>query len=360
MESITEVISSHVRLYNHKNLKIGCCPFHKETAPSLIVYPAEGRFICLSCGESGDQNDFIAKLHAKDTGAAIESSQGDERLYAIMKSAAGYYSWRLHSEGGKVGMEYFQQRGLTEETIEKFSLGLAGKFGNRLLTNLKKWGYTEQEADQAGLILEKEDGEKADRFWDRVMFPLKDENGRVIGFTGRALSGDAVKKMKYCNTPETEIFQKRETLYGLDLAKDSAKDYFILCEGNMDVIAMHQTGFDNAVASCGTALTKEQCRKMKAYKKRVMLMYDSDEPGVTSTVKAIRLLRDEGLEVVVTDLYPSKDPDELLMRFGREEMLKRIKSSMHATKFIVKNASPSDALQELLLNTNPEEYKKFI
>ena len=357
---ITESISEQVRLYNHNDIKIGCCPFHKETAPSLIVYPAEDRFVCLSCGASGNAEEFMQILHKKErSAAACAEVKGNERLYDVLRSASGYFSWRLGSDRGKEGLEYFKNRGLTDETMKAFSLGVSGGFGDRLIQNLKKWGYTDEEILNAGLSFQKEGDKPTDRFYDRVMFPIKDEEGRIIGFTGRALSPEAEKKMKYCNTPETDLFRKRETVYGLDLAKQSPKDYFILVEGNMDVISMHQYGFGNAVASCGTSLTREQCRKLKAYKNRVMVMYDSDDPGVTSAIRAIRLLRDEGLDVVVTDVFPYKDPDELLKKAGAEQMRKQIRSAMHATKYIAKMAEPEEALNELL-QTDVSDLERFL
>lgn len=366
MEKIENVIGQHVRLKKYQkngtDIRIGCCPFHFETAPSFLVFPKEDRFVCLSCGASGNTDDFMQLLHKKDPLPVPDTvkKEGYDRLYDVLESACGYYSWRLQSDAGTEGLEYFHNRGLTDETIKKFSLGTAGRFGDNLIRNLKKWGFSEEEIAAAGLSFQKDDEAPTDRFYGRAMFPLKDEEGRVIGFTGRAITSEAVKKMKYVNTPETDIFKKRETLYGLDLAKQSQKDYFILVEGNMDVISMHQAGFDNAIASCGTALTKQQCEVMKRYKQRVLLMYDADDPGIISAIKAVKLLRETGLEVVVVDLIPFKDPDELIKAEGRSGMQNKIRSAVNATEFYARNADPQEALTELLLYTDPAKFDRLL
>lgn len=365
---IVSTISKKVQLYNHGGLMVGQCPFHREKTPSLVVNPEKGTFTCLCCGAAGDMFDFIARYSNMPIEevktrfgvlSAAKKQPFNKRLSNVIDSAAQYYEWRMTTPYGKKGLDYFKNRGLTDETIKKFNLGVANDFGSYLIEHLKKLGYTETEIEKAGLILRKDDGSIYDRFWNRVMFPLKDEDGNFLGFTGRTLQ-ETADKMKYCNSPETEIFRKHDIVYGLDLARNSSRDSFVIVEGNMDVISMHQAGFDNAVASCGTALTKDQCLRMRKYKKKAIILYDTDTAGITATKRAIRLLTENGFEVTCSDSLPYKDPDEFLRNSSREIMEMKLENSESYHDWLVRNGTPEEAMEILLLNTDPERYEELI
>ena len=361
MTDIVAAVEQRVKLIKRSDYYIGCCPLHPAKSPTLVVNPKDGTFVCLTCGESGNAEYFMKKTGLiQQEPAETEIPENAERIFDLNKRASDYFNYRLKQpKYGEKYLKYFTDRGTSIESIELWKLGAAPEYGEYLLSNIRKWGYKDQEAEKAGLVYQKE-GKYQDRFWDRVMFPLFDEKGNTVGFTGRAISGEAVKKMKYCNTPETELFQKRHLVYGLNFAKHSNRGFFILVEGNMDVITMHQYGFDNTVASCGTALTGEQCRLLRKYKKRVMLMYDSDQAGIKSSIKAIKKLKDNGLEVVVAPkLDPYKDPDEFLKKAGKEKMNEKIFDAMHATQFLVNNMEPAAAVRELLLNTDISRIQEF-
>ena len=344
-----------VKLYRHKNIYVGCCPFHEETSPSLIVDPAKNSYICLSCGAYGTSEDGPEEENAE----TCADPQRKDRVTGILRMAAEYYCVRLAEEDGQKGLDYFLNRGLTGKTIDQFLLGHAPGYGDHLIRFLEKNGVSKKEILEAGLAVEK-DGKFRDRFYDRVMFPLTDEDGNIVGFTGRAIDPEGAKKMKYFNSPESPYFKKRELLFGLDKAKNSESSFFILVEGNMDVIALHQAGFDNAVASCGTALTASQCQLLKQYKDKVLLMYDADGPGIASSVKAARLLGDADLRTAVTDASPYKDPDELIKAEGAEGIQERIRKAMPAGKFLIRMSDADKAVDHLLLYVKEEELKAFI
>ena len=361
---IVEEIRKVVKLYDRKGLKIGLCPFHLETEPSLIVDPKDQTFTCLSCGKHGGLKTFQSLYYHIPLEALLEGEkeekQFDQTIADVNKAAAEYYNWRLKSQYGEKCLRYFTNRGLTEGTIDQFLLGVSCSYGDHLVKTLEKRGFDEEAILRAGLALQKDDGSVVDRFYNRAMFPLPDEDGNILGFTGRALDKEAEERAKYVNTPETKVFHKRKMLYGMEAAKQSSKSYFILVEGNMDVISMHQAGFTNTVASCGTALTRDQCQLMKQYKERVIVMYDSDEAGVTSTKKAISLLRDAGLSVTVASLSPFKDPDELIKGKGKEEMVARIKNVINFRTFLVRNDDPEAAIRMLIQNVSLEDLKKYV
>lgn len=367
MADLLREVRKVVKLYDHKGIKIGCCPFHLETAPSFVVDPQTKEFCCLSCGAHGNVTKFISlyyhlpieEVERRMNHQPRPESKFRADLNEINEIAADYYNWRLTSEYGESCLSYFKRRGLTDETIRSFKLGYSCSYGTHLISYLKKKGYEEEKIAEAGLAFEK-DGEYFDRFSNRAMFPLKDEEGRILGFTGRALDEKGEKKAKYMNTPETEAFQKRNLLYGMDVAKISDKKYFVLVEGNMDVISMHQAGFTNTVASCGTALTEHQCSLMKQYKDRVIVMYDSDTAGVTSTRKAIRLLREAGFSVTIANLTPYKDPDELIKARGWEEMVKRIKDVENYKKFLFQHDDPEEAIKLLLEQVDVKDFNRYI
>jgi DNA primase len=258
--------------------------------------------------------------------------QADQRarLKDMNKLAAGYFHYLLKTERGARAMEYLKNRGLSEETMTNFGLGYADVYSDDLYKYLKGKGYTDEELKDSGLVNLDEKRGGTDRFWNRVMFPIIDANNRVIGFGGRVM-GDG--KPKYINTQDTLVFDKSRNLYGLNLAKKSRRPGMIFCEGYMDVIAMHQAGFDNAVASLGTALTMGQINLVKRYTDRIYLAYDSDEAGTKAALRALELLREFELPARVISLKPYKDPDELIRAQGKEEFQRRIDTAQSGIMF---------------------------
>ena len=250
----------------------------------------------------------------------------------IHKEAAQFYFYQLKSQNGKTAYQYLLDRGLSRETIVHFGLGSASRYSGALYRYLKEKGYSDELLIQTGLFLQDEKRGMYDKFWNRVMFPIMDVNNRVIGFGGRVM-GDG--KPKYLNSPETKIFDKSRNLYGLNFARSSRKKNLIACEGYMDVIAMHQAGFDNAVASLGTALTAAQASLMKRYTDEVLLLYDSDEAGRKAAVRAIPLLRRAGLGQKVVDLSPYKDPDEFIKAEGAQAFEERLQKGRNGFLFQV-------------------------
>ena len=242
-------------------------------------------------------------------------------LLEINKAAAQYFYVQLKSEQGKAGYAYLKNRGLSDETIQAFGLGYSSRSGGSLYQYLKSKGYREEQIRQAGLISTDEKNGVYDKFWNRVMFPIMDVNSRVIGFGGRVM-GDA--KPKYLNSPETPVFDKSRNLYGLNRARASRKPYFLLCEGYMDVIALHQAGFTNAVASLGTALTSGHASLIKRYVQEVYLTYDSDEAGTRAALRGVPILKAAGISAKVIRMDPYKDPDEFIKNLGAEEFERRI------------------------------------
>ena len=274
-----------------------------------------------------------------------------QRLLELNKEAATYFYYELrNSPHGKQGLEYLQKRMLTEETMKKFALGYADKNGKNVIQYLKSKGYTDQEIMDAGLATHTEKYGLSCLFWNRVMYPILDMNKKVIGFGGRVM-GEG--EPKYLNSPETEIFDKRRNLYGFNYARYSRSKYLILCEGYMDVISMHQAGFGQAVASLGTAFTPEQARLIHRYFQLVYLAYDSDGAGVSAALRAIKLLRSEGIQAKVIDMRPHKDPDEFIKALGSEAYQDRIdhaeNSFFYEIRMLLRDYNVKD----------PEERTKF-
>ena len=263
-----------------------------------------------------------------------------QAVYTALAEAEQFY----FSNPSVLKFSYFEKRKLQKETVDKFKLGYAAS-GKRLYHFLLKKGITEDVMEKAGLIHTSEDGEKSEKFWKRIMFPIHDEEGRTIGFGGRVL-GD--EKPKYLNSSENIIFDKSHNLYALDIAKHSPENFFLLCEGYLDVISLHQNGFSNAVASLGTAFTQGHAELLKKYKDTVYIVYDSDEPGQKATEKAISILMGEGINVNVVSVAPYKDVDELLVKAGSDEFKKRIDAAAPGKKFLVKNKTPQEIIQILM------------
>ena len=257
-------------------------------------------------------------------------------LLEINKTAAQYFYYQLRRENGKTAYGYLTGRGLSDETIKKFGLGYSDKYSDDLYKYLKAKGYSDELFRESGLFNIDERRGMYDKFWNRVIFPIMDVNNRVIGFGGRVM-GDG--KPKYLNSPETQIFDKSRNLYGLNVARTTRKNYLILCEGYMDVIAMHQAGFTNAVASLGTALTSGHASLVKRYTQEVLLLYDSDEAGVKAALRAIPILREAGVNSRVVNLRPHKDPDEFIKTEGAEAFEKRLQAATDSFMFRIEHCS---------------------
>ena len=344
--------------------------FHSEKSPSFNVSSSRQMYKCFGCGVAGNVITFIMEYEnytfpeameflAEQAGVTISKSELSPEmkreknlrteLVQINAKAASYYYAKLKSPAGKTGYEYFLSRGLSEETIRHFGLGYAGQGGSELYRYLKNQGYADQVLKETGLFKMDERG-VYDKFWNRVMFPIMDINNRVIGFGGRVM-GDA--KPKYLNSPETKLFNKSKNLFGLNYAKLGKKKNIILCEGYMDVIAMHQAGFTNAVASLGTAFTSEQAVILRRYTDEVLLTYDSDQAGVKAALRAIPMLRDAGINARIVHMEPYKDPDEFIKGLGSEEFEKRMAEAQNAFLFEI------DVLRKSYDISDPEQKTKF-
>ncbi len=367
---IVQIIGRYVNLKRTGSSYVGLCPFHSEKSPSFNVSPSRQMYKCFGCGVAGNVITFIMEYEnytfpeameflAEQAGVTISKSELSPEmkreknlrteLVQINAKAASYYYAKLKSQAGKTGYEYFLSRGLSEETIRHFGLGYAGQGGSELYRYLKSQGYADQVLKETGLFKMDERG-VYDKFWNRVMFPIMDINNRVIGFGGRVM-GDA--KPKYLNSPETKLFNKSKNLFGLNYAKLGKKKNIILCEGYMDVIAMHQAGFTNAVASLGTAFTSEQAVILRRYTDEVLLTYDSDQAGVKAALRAIPMLRDAGINARIVHMEPYKDPDEFIKGLGSEEFEKRMAEAQNAFLFEI------DVLRKSYDISDPEQKTKF-
>lgn len=339
---IVDVISGYVRLQKKGSSYFGLCPFHNEKSPSFSVSGIKQMYYCFGCGAGGNVITFLmeyenvgfqeaVKMLADRAGIKLPEMEYSEearrkesrraKLLEINKEAAKYFYYMLRSPKGKVGYQYLAKRELSDETMKKFGLGYADGAGSDLAAYLRSKGYEDELIKESGLIGFDEKRGMHDKFWNRVMFPIQDSNHRVIGFGGRVM-GDA--KPKYLNSPETMIFDKSRNLYGLNFARTSRKGNIILCEGYMDVIAMHQAGFTQAVASLGTAFTTGQASLLRRYTEEVLLAYDSDGAGVNAALRAIGILKESGLRGRVINMQPYKDPDEFMKNLGAEAFQERI------------------------------------
>lgn len=363
---IVDVISGYIKLKKSGSSYVGLCPFHNEKSPSFSVSGTKQMYHCFGCGVGGNVITFVmeyenytfpeaVKMLADRAGIALpvmEYSGEDRRerdiktkLLEINKIAATFYYHQLKSPAGQSGLDYLKKRQLSDKTINTFGLGYAPQLTGDLYRMLKEKGYDDELLKESGLFTyEKGIREK---FWNRVIFPIMDINNKVIGFGGRVM-GDG--KPKYLNSPETKLFDKSRNLYGLNVARSSRKNNLIICEGYMDVISMHQAGFNQAVASLGTALTPGHARLMKRYTDNVLITYDSDEAGVKAALRAIPILKDAGLSTKVINMRPYKDPDEFIKALGTEAFQERIdkaeNSFMYEIGIIEKNYNRSDPESE--------------
>ena len=330
---IVSVMSAYVNIKRTGRDYVCACPFHSEKTPSCHIYTETQSFYCFGCGAGGDVITFIrlierleymesvrflaqrAGIAMPDDGITDEGANFRTRLLEMNREAARYFRDMLLSPEGKIGLDYLLERGLTPNTIRKYGLGFAPEGWHNLHYHLRSKGFTDDEME-AGALIARKNNFVFDKFSNRVMFPIIDRRKNVIAFGGRALEKDA--KAKYLNSDETAVFHKRENLFSLNFAKNTEESFFILCEGYMDVIALNQAGFDNAVATLGTAITPQQANLMKRYVSEAVISYDSDEAGQKATVKAINLLGEAGVLARVLHIPDAKDPDEYIKRYGAE------------------------------------------
>lgn len=329
---ITEIASSYVNLKRHGRNMVGLCPFHGEKTPSFNIYTENGSFYCFGCGAGGDVITFIMKIENLDYVEAVkflaqragmempENTYDDSlsklrmRIYEANREAARFFHATLLSQRGQSGLNYLRGRALSDRTIRHFGLGFADDDWNSLCNHLKNKGFSEYEIYSANLAFRRKNGNGIyDRFVNRVMFPIIDLRGNVIAFGGRIMTDE---KPKYLNTSDTPVFKKSENLFSLNNAKSSGTRTLILCEGYMDVIALNQAGFTNAVATLGTALTNEQAVLMKRYADEVIICYDADGAGQKATARAIEILRNAGLPIKILTVPSGKDPDEFIRSKG--------------------------------------------
>lgn len=348
---IVDVVGGYVRLQKKGASYFGLCPFHNEKSPSFSVSPQKQMYYCFGCGAGGNVFTFLMNYENDTFPEAIKTladragidlpeieyseemkKEADKKalLLEINKEAAKYFYYQLRSPQGAIGHQYLTKRELSEETMKQFGLGYSNKFSNDLVQYLKQKGYKDETIIQAGLAAGDEVRGVHDKFWNRVMFPIQDINHRVIGFGGRVM-GEG--EPKYLNSPETMIFDKSRNLYGLNFARSSRRDHIILCEGYMDVISMHQAGFTQAVASLGTAFTSGQANLLHRFTDTVVLSYDSDGAGTKAALRAIGILRENGMTARVLNLEPYKDPDEFIKNLGAEAFEERIKQAENSFMF---------------------------
>ena len=344
---IEDVVGQYVHLKRSGANMFGLCPFHGEKTASFSVAPDKGIYYCFGCHKGGGVVNFMMEVEglsypdavralAKRAGMEVPEDEQyqsryrqQERLWALMKEAARYFHGQLYAPAGAEGLAYAQKRGMPKAVLTTFGIGFAPNTWSGLIDAMKKKGYTEQELKDAGLVSEK--GNRIyDRFRNRLMFPIIDVRGNIIGFGGRVMDDSTPK---YLNSPETLIFNKRKNLFGLNLAKKSKLGYMILVEGYMDAIALHQYGFDCAVASLGTSLTEEHAVLLSRYTEQVVLVYDGDEAGQRATRRAIPMLEKAGIQVKVLRMRDAKDPDEYLKRFGADRFKLLLEESSNRVEY---------------------------
>ena len=351
---IVDVISQYVRLSKKGSTYFGLCPFHNEKTGSFSVSPNKQMYYCFGCHAGGNVFTFLMQYENYTFGEAMEAlaeragvdlpkqeytaAQRQEadrraRLLEINKEAAKYFFVLLRGERGKRALDYFKKRALSDETIHKFGLGYSDQYSDDLYRYLRSKGYDDEILKDSGLVTIDEVRGGHDKFWNRAMFPIMDVHNKVIGFGGRVM-GDG--EPKYLNSPETKIFDKSRNLYGLNFARVTKKPQLLLCEGYMDVIALHQAGFDNAVASLGTALTSGHANLLKRYTKEVYLTYDSDGAGIKAALRAIPILKEVGITTKIINMKPYKDPDEFIKALGAEAYQERIDQAENSFLFEVR------------------------
>lgn len=369
---IVDVISQYVKLQKRGSNYVGLCPFHNEKTPSFSVSQPKQMYYCFGCGAGGNVLTFMMQYENQSFQEAVKhlaeragislpeaeysaeaKAKADKKqlLLELNKLAAKYFYIQLHNENGEAGYKYLLERKLSEETIKKFGLGFANKYSDDLYRFLKSKGYSDEALKESGLVTIDEKRGGSDKFWNRVIFPIMDPNSRVIGFGGRVM-GEGLPK--YLNSPETKIFDKSRNLYGLNFARAARESYFLICEGYMDVIALHQAGIKNAVASLGTAFTSGHASLLKRYTSEVVLTYDSDGAGVKAALRAIPICKESGLSVKVLNMQPYKDPDEFIKALGVENFRERIAQAENSFFYEIR------ILEEGYNLKNPDEKTAFI
>ena len=369
---IVDIVSQYVNLKKKGANYFGLCPFHNEKSPSFSVSPSKQMYYCFGCGAGGNVISFVmeyenytfveaVKMLADRAGIALPEMEYSKEakaqaslkntLLEINRLAANFFYYQLKQPSGKIGYDYLKEkRRLSDDTIRHFGLGYSSKYSDDLFRYLKMKGYSEEMIIKAGLVNVDEKHGVYDKFWNRVIFPIMDVNNRVIGFGGRVM-GDG--EPKYLNSPETMIFDKRRNLYGLNFARTARTGNIILCEGYMDVIAMHQAGFTQAVASLGTAFTVEQANLLHRYAENILLAYDSDGAGTKAALRGIGILREAGLTGKVINMRPYKDPDEFIKNLGKEAFQERINQAENSFYFEIR------ILSEQYDQSDPEQRTKF-
>ena len=346
---IEDVVGQYVTLKRSGSNLFGLCPFHGEKTPSFSVAPDKGIYYCFGCHKGGGVINFMMEIEglsypdavralAKRVGMEVPEDEQyqsryrqQERLWALSKEAARFFNRQLYLPPGAQGLAYAQKRGMPKSTLIRFGIGFAPDSWTSLCDAMREKGYTDQELKDSGLAsVSQKNGRIYDRFRNRLMFPIIDVRGNVIGFGGRVMDDS---KPKYLNSSETIIFNKRKNLFGLNLAKKSKLGYLILVEGYMDTVALHQYGFDCAVASLGTALTEDHAALLSRYTEQVMLIYDGDQAGQDATRRAIPMLEKAGLQVKVLQMRDAKDPDEFLKKFGADRFRLLLEESSNRVEY---------------------------
>lgn len=348
---IEDVVGQYVSLKRAGANMFGLCPFHGEKTASFSVAPDKGIYYCFGCHKGGGVINFQMEVEgmsypdavralAKRVGMEVPEDEQyqsryrqQERLWALHKEAARFFHAQLYSPVGKHALDYALGRGMSRGILTTFGVGYAPDSWDSLVKAMRAKGYTDEELKESGLVtVSQKNGNLFDRFRDRLMFPIIDVRGNVIAFGGRILKSDS-EAAKYLNSPESPIFNKRKNLFGLNLAKKSKENSLILVEGNIDVVALHQYGFDNAVASLGTSLTEEQAALITRYAEQVILIYDGDKAGQNATQRAIPILEKAGLQVKVLQLHDAKDPDEFLKKFGADKFKLLLEGSSNRVEY---------------------------
>ena len=385
---IVELVGSYVQLKRKGRLYGGLCPFHSEKTPSFYVYPDTQSFYCFGCGAAGDAISFAQKINSISYPEAVkllagragmpEPQEDDKtgrmrsRILSMNKEAARFFHACLNSsvEEARQARAYWRRRGLDDKTIVRFGLGYAPNSGFALYDYLRDKGYNQQELDASGLFKRNDRGNVYCLFWKRVMTPIFDLRGNIIAFGGRVMDDS---KPKYVNSPETLVYHKSETVFALQIAKRSASRRFVLCEGYMDVISMHQAGIDTAVCACGTALTPQQVRLISEYADKVILSYDSDEAGQKATLRSLELFRNSPVKVGVLQIPGAKDPDEYIKKYGAERFkalldgvgnaldfrLKRLRDKYDLAQDAQRLEYVKDAVEMLAERSNPTEQEVY-
>lgn len=350
---IVDIVSRYVSLKKKGSNYFGLCPFHNEKTPSFSVAPDKQMFYCFGCGKGGgpvrfimdaegldftDAVRFLAKeyhMEVPETGSSPQTRHLRERTLQALTEAARFFYAQLYSPQGAQALEYFQKRRLSRKTMNNFGLGYAPDSFHALLDAMTQKGFTREELEAAGLITRGQNGTYFDKFRNRVMFPIIDIRGDVIAFGGRVMDDS---KPKYLNSPETIVFNKRRNLFAMNRAKKTKSEYFLLAEGYMDVIALHQAGFDSAVASLGTSLTEEQARLLSRHTKTVIVCYDADAAGQTAAQRAIDILKKTGIRVKILKIPGAKDPDEFIKTKGPDAFRKLIEQSDNDVRYRIEAA----------------------